>query len=247
MTTGNSCPSQQQYSRSPLEEAFWAYLGERSSGSLEQVMVEGSGLVHHFARLFTGGRASEDLAQAGYEGLMKAALRFDTRRGVRFSTYASHCVMGEIRREITREKAHSRPVWALQLQERVLRATEELVKRNNGQAPTLAELSPEANISQDGIREVMRAGTVPFEELDLTVVKSARYEHFQLPLEDRIAIRQALGEISRLQRRAIYLVFYLDLTQSQAARRMGTTQRRVSRLLRRGLRQLAGLLSRSFI
>ncbi|MBU4532352.1 MAG: DUF134 domain-containing protein [Firmicutes bacterium] len=52
-----------------------------------------------------------------------------------------------------------------------------------------------------------------------------------------------MESLTKLQRRAVYLVYYRDLTQAQAAVELGITQRRVSRLLHRGLDQMAHSLA----
>jgi RNA polymerase sigma-B factor len=56
-------------------------------------------------------------------------------------------------------------------------------------------------------------------------------------------VRQALERLSDLQRRVIYLIFYRDLTQQEAAEQIGIGQRRVSRLMHRGLESMAEYLS----
>src|SRR5688500_18516530 len=56
-------------------------------------------LVEHCARRFLNrGEPFEDLVQVGTIGLIKAVDRFDTDRGVEFSTYATPTILGEIKR-----------------------------------------------------------------------------------------------------------------------------------------------------
>jgi len=56
-------------------------------------------LVEYLARRFAGrGEPLDDLVQVGTIGLIKAVDRFDTERGVEFSTYATPTVVGEIKR-----------------------------------------------------------------------------------------------------------------------------------------------------
>src|SRR5215213_8523939 len=56
-------------------------------------------LVEHCARRFRNrGEPYEDLVQVGTIGLIKAVDRFETDRGVEFSTYATPTVIGEIKR-----------------------------------------------------------------------------------------------------------------------------------------------------
>ena len=85
-----------------LEEAVLAYTNDGSEENLKQIIMAGRPLVHHFANLYLGSRFSEDLIQAGYEGLLKALKRFDPGKGVRFVTFASHYIMGEMRHQLRR-------------------------------------------------------------------------------------------------------------------------------------------------
>src|SRR3954466_4946518 len=56
-------------------------------------------LVEHCARRFRNrGEPFEDLVQVGTIGLIKSVDRFDSDRGVEFSTYATPTVIGEIKR-----------------------------------------------------------------------------------------------------------------------------------------------------
>jgi len=56
-------------------------------------------LVEHCARRFRNrGEPYEDLVQVGTIGLIKSIDRFDSDRGVEFSTYATPTVIGEIKR-----------------------------------------------------------------------------------------------------------------------------------------------------
>ncbi len=217
-----------------LEATVQIYLKEKSAVHLNSVVEAGSALVRHFALLYSKTGMDEDLVQAGYVGLLKALERFDPGRGVRFSTYASCCITGEIRHELRWRNAFDRPKWVVELQGRIIAATQKLMQEKD-ELPSLPELAAALNIREAEIREAMRAGRVPFHELELAQLKSLRYESFQLPLEDRILIRQALHSLSELQRKVIYLIYYRDLTQQQVAEKLGINQRSVSRLLHKGL------------
>ncbi|MDA8096295.1 MAG: sigma-70 family RNA polymerase sigma factor [Clostridia bacterium] len=221
-----------------LESAVQTYLIDRNEERLRRVVESGSQLVHHFARLFSGNGPPDDLVQAGYEGLLKALRRFDPERNVKFVTYASHCIMGEIRHELRREASFDRPGWVFDLQARIHRASDKLLQRS-GEPPGLEAIAEAVNIRKEGVQEALRAGSVSLDELDLSRIRRIRYESFQLPIEDRIAVRQAVEHLNGLQRRVVYLIFYQDLTQAQAARKLGISQRRVSRLLHCGLTQMA--------
>lgn len=221
-----------------LETAIENHLKKPCQDSLEQIMEAGRGLVLHFARLYAGGCAKEDIIQAGYEGLIKAAGRFDPGRGVLFATYASHYIMGEMRHQLRREAAFDHPGWLSDMQSEVYQAMEEHLK-NTGRPPRVEDIAREVNVKEDGVLQIMRAGRVSLDQLDLSRITHHRPQSFQLVIEDRIALQQALARLSLLQCQVIYNIFYRDLTQTQAAWEMGIGQRRVSRLLKRSLTLLS--------
>ncbi|CEO87667.1 MAG TPA: sigma-70 family RNA polymerase sigma factor [Syntrophaceticus sp.] len=225
-----------------LDDAVSAYLEDRCEENLRRIFVAASALVHHYGDLYSGSRLSEDIIQAGYEGLMKAVQRFDSNRGVRFVTFASHYIMGEMKRHLRREVSFDRPGWVADLQSHIYRTIEELSQKN-GEPPTLDQIAEEVNIRKEGVAQALQAGHVSLDELDIKQVRHLYYESFQLPIEDKIVVRQAMDRLNELQRRVIYLIFYHDLTQQQVADEIGIGQRRVSRLMHRGLESMAEYLA----
>ncbi len=219
-----------------------AYLARRDQKRLLGVVQSGTGLVHHFASLYVPGSPREDAVQAGFEGLLKAAARFDPEKGVTFSTYAGHCIMGEIRHYLRKEASYHRPGWAADLQQRVNRLVEEYL-RETGEAPSISQIAGSLNIREEGVLEIMRCGLVSLDHIDISKVHSIRYETFKLPVEDRIALGMAMDKLSGLQRKVVTLLFYSDMTQSQAACELGLSQRRVSRILAGALKKLKEVLS----
>ncbi len=225
-----------------MEQAVLDYLEEQSEERLGAIFEVAQGVVHHFGNLYSGGRVSEDLIQAGYEGLLKAIYRYEPDRGVRFITFASHYIMGEMRHQLRQEASFDRPGWVVDLQSHIYRTAEDLLKKTE-EPPTLDAIAEAVNIRKEGVAQALQAGRVSFDELDLKQVRHLRYENFQLPIEDVIVVRQALERLNEIQRRVIYLIFYRDLTQQQVADEMGIGQRQVSRLMHRGLKRLGDYLS----
>ena len=62
-------------------------------------------LINRYYPTFIG---DEDLVQCGMIGLCSAANNFDETSGVKFSTFASSCILNEICKEFTRRKKHSK-------------------------------------------------------------------------------------------------------------------------------------------
>jgi RNA polymerase sigma-B factor len=219
-----------------LDSAYLVYRMTGRDEDLERVVTTGRNLVCHFARIFTGG-TSEDAVQAGMEGLMKAVVRFDPVTGASFGTYAAHCVMGEIRHYIRKESSYYRPGSIKDLQFKVDRFVEEVLKET-GIVPAIQEIAAALNVKEEGVVQAMRAGLVSLEDVEVKKIRAERYEAFKLPIEDKILLQQAFKKLSDLQKRVIYYLFFRDLTQIQTAEKLGITQRKVSRVLHKSLKQM---------
>ena len=80
-----------------LEELVAAYMATPTPDLKDVIIVHCSGLVEKIARRFSGIEPLEDLTQVGYVGLLNALSKFDPVAGVKFNTYATHLVAGEIK------------------------------------------------------------------------------------------------------------------------------------------------------
>jgi RNA polymerase sigma-B factor len=220
-----------------LEIAVLYYLQSKSDEDKTAVVTAGEALVNYYASLYSPGRIDEDLKQAGFEGLLKALNRYNTDRGIAFSTYASHCIIGEIRHELRDRGSFRVPEWMKGLQAKIIKATEELAQKNSTM-PTLKEIARKVNVNEEGIVQAMQAGCVSLDELDLSKLKHIRYESFKLPIEDKIAVQMSIEKMDQLQQQVIKLIYYEGLTQEETAKRLGLNQRKVSRLMNKGLNDM---------
>jgi len=217
-----------------LEKKVRAYLQSKSAELKKEVVCLSEKLINYYASLYSPGTIDEDLRQAGYEGLLKALKKFDPERGVLFSTYASHCIIGEIRHELRSRAVFKVPDWLRSLQAKIISVTEELAQKN-GTMPTLKEIAASINVAEEGIVEAMQAGCVSMEDIDWSKVRRLRYENFKLPIEDVITINMSLEKMDDMQRVIIKMIYFEGLTQEQVAMKLGLNQRKVSRILHRAL------------
>ncbi len=234
--------SEKNNSNIPLEEAVLIYLQEKNDRNLSRVMEEGKKLVYYFAGFYSGGPPGEDFIQVAYEGLLKAVKRFDPDRGISFATYAGHYIKGEIRHHIRKESLFYRPGVIADLQNRVDIIIDEYMKET-GEMPSVDYIAEFLNVRKEGVHEILKAGLVPLEDIQLSKISSQRYESFRLPLEDKILLGQALHGLNETQRKIIYLLFFEECTQQQVGEKLGISQRKVSRILHKGLKQLRLTLS----
>ncbi|CAB4748435.1 unannotated protein [freshwater metagenome] len=211
-------------------------------------------LVEHCARRFRNrGEPFEDLVQVGTIGLIKSVDRFDTERGVEFSTYATPTIIGEIKRYF-RDKG-----WAIRVPRRLqeLRmqigtATAELTQ-DLGRSPTASELAAHIGCTVEEIVEGIESSnaysTLSLDAtddsddgaasmLDALGEVDAGMEHVEI----RESIKPLLDQLDAREKKILLLRFFKNMTQSQIAEEIGVSQMHVSRLLNRTLEQLRSSL-----
>jgi RNA polymerase sigma-B factor len=207
-------------------------------------------LVEHCARRFRNrGEPFEDLVQVGTIGLIKSIDRFESDRGVEFSTYATPTIIGEIKRYF-RDKG-----WAIRVPRRlqelrmhIVTATGELTQ-DLGRSPTPRELSERIGCTVEEIIEGMESSnaystlsldaTDDGEEqggsmLDALGIDDPNLEH----VEVRESIKPMLDQLDPREKRILVLRFFKNMTQTQIAEEVGISQMHVSRLLTRTLDQM---------
>ena len=187
-----------------LENAVKAYLETGDQESREEVVRLGRDMAEYFAGIYSPGKMDEGLKRSASNGFLKALKRFDLSRGVPFSTYATHCIICDIREELKNRQLFRVPDWLQKLQDDVIRATEELAAENQ-MMPTLQQIANKVNIVENGIAETMQAGSVQANNLNLKSIKSLRLEAFKLPVEDVIKIRKSLDRLGDIQLKVLSL------------------------------------------
>jgi RNA polymerase sigma-B factor len=222
----------------------------------ERTVLAHAHLVERGVLDFNGrGVPPEDLRQVGYLGLLTALEFFDPDRGVRFSTYANYLVRGEMR-HFLRDHGETirQPRWLRSLNRRIEEEVGRFVAAE-GRFPRIEDLAVALNILEDGLRHLLQvreaARAVPLDaadedeqpEVSRRRIRHRAYVSFQLPIEDKIVLYQAMERLTLLQRRVLYYLFFRGLTQPETAREIGISQKHVSRLLARSLVRLRGLLS----
>ena len=231
-------------------ELFRLYKEEGDEEAREQLIVSHLNLVRFLASKFKNrGEPLDDLVQVGNIGLIKAIDRFDTERGLEFTTFATPTILGEIKRHF-RDKGWSVrvPRRLQELSAKVGQATDDLTKQLQ-RSPTTEELADYLGTTVDEVLEAMESSSayspVPLEaggteEDDApSVIDHYASEDADLgSADDRMAIEQALEEVSPREREIIRMRFDEGLTQAEIAEKLGVSQVQISRLLRRTLQKM---------
>jgi len=244
--------------REELRRKFNQFAGDRDP-ALRSQLVEGHlGLAEYLARRFSNrGEQLDDLVQVASLGLLKAVDRFEPSRGVEFSTYATHTIVGELKRHF-RDKG-----WAVRaprrMQELYLRLGKVVssLSQELGRSPTIPELAADAQVSEEEVLEALEAGQAyRFSSLDApgggddddgdTLSAHLGGEDPRLlEAEHRAALSPLIERLAPRDQTILHLRFFVGMTQSEIADQLGISQMHVSRLLARSLNQLRAAASES--
>jgi RNA polymerase sigma-B factor len=226
-----------------------AYRTRNDQRAFERIVAMHDKLLHHLVRRYvvSSGEPREDLIQVGYMGLVKAVAGYRADAGAKFSSYAYAMMDGEIRHHLRDTALVKKPRWARSLYAKVIEVDLQLTAEL-GRPPLVEEIAREVNVSPEGVRELKKLfhdtsvvsldGGDGEDGLDLSAIKSLGYENFSLPIEDRIALEQALESLTELQRKVVYLFFYKDLSQTEIGRMISLPQRKISRLIASSLKSM---------
>jgi RNA polymerase sigma-B factor len=236
--------------REELRRMFAEFATSRDDVLRGRLIEAHLGLAEYLARRFSNrGEPMDDLVQVASVGLVKAVDRFDPERAVEFSTYATHTIVGELKRHF-RDKG-----WAVRaprrMQELYLRLGKLVgtMSQDMGRSPTIPELAAEAQVSEEEVLEALEAGQAyRFTSLDAPAPGDEDSESLAAHLgeedpqmvdaEHRAALSPLIAKLPAREQTILHLRFFEGLTQSEIASRLGISQMHVSRLLARSLAQL---------
>jgi RNA polymerase primary sigma factor len=207
------------------------------------------------ARRYEGqGLSLLDLIQEGTLGLIRAAEKFDWRRGFKFSTYATYWIRQAMQRALdSRSRTIRIPGELAQRERKVARAERELWTQL-GREPSDAELAKRAGISLDQLASVRNASRVVTSlekhvgdegetELGELLAGGERSPEEEVEITLRTeAVRRALASLPVLEREVVQLRYGIDGDNPQAvadvARRLNLPPTRVRDIESRALTRL---------
>jgi RNA polymerase sigma-B factor len=233
------------------DELMRRYRDGEDPALLEEIVRRFEPLARSVARRYhSRGEPLEDLTQVAMVGLLKAIARFEPERGFAFTSYATPTMLGELKRYF-RDSG-----WAVHVprgvKERALElasVTDQLSSRL-GRSPSLSELAAAMHTTEEQTLEAIEAyharHAAPLEAgsddeetgvPSLAAVLGA--EDVRLEQAEYLTIiAKGVETLSESDRLILYLRFGRDMTQSEIATRIGTSQMQVSRLLRAAIEKI---------
>ena len=196
----------------------------------------------------------EDLCQIASIALIKAVERFDLTKGVKFVSFATPTIIGEIKRYFRDKGSTIRiPRRIYEIYQKVNQA-KEFLSQKLSRTPMVSDIAEYLNISEENVLEIIESWNVyniqsfeqnAFSEDNVELHETIGEDDFEFEkIENRDFIEKSMAKLSESEREFINLRYMNDMTQKQIASVMNVSQMYISRLEKKIIRKFRMILEK---
>lgn len=199
-------------------------------------------------RFTNRGEQPDDLFQVGCIGLIKAIDNFDTRHGVKFSTYAVPMIIGEIRRYL-RDNNPVRVSRSMRdIAYKAMQAKEKLQAELDHE-PTIKEIAKETEIKEEDIILSLEAIVEPVSLYEPVYSDGGDTIYVMDQIGDKntdaswvniLSFKEEMKALPKREKEILNLRFLQGKTQTEVAKEIGISQAQVSRLEKSAIKKVKG-------
>ena len=242
--------------RGDFDALFARWQASGDPAQRDQLILMYRNLVVSLARRFLDrGEMFEDIVQQGMIGLIYALDHFDASRNVRFTTFATPSILGEIRRYFRDKSWGIRVPRRMQELNQIINRRIEQLAQQYDRAPTYAEIANALNVPVEDVIEVLEmAHTI--EPMSLDEQGASGEGSVLASLGDTIGaadpnlqrwtdfapLQAALESLPERQRIVVKAIYFQGRSQTEIALELNVSQMYVSRAQRRALAKLKEIL-----
>jgi RNA polymerase sigma factor FliA len=208
-------------------------------------------IVKHTKRGLPHTVEEDELMSFGMMGLLDAFRKFDQRENVKFETYATQRIRGEIYDGLRRNDPLSR---TLRKKEKEVKRAFEFLEQQLFRQPSIKEVSDYLHITEKECKEIIMQAS--FEKQDSLYEPIEMGEESQLKIdtladhtfleqstfledkEQKSLLTQLIDELPEKEKIILSLIYYENLSMSEVGRILGLHKSRISQLHSKILKKL---------